>query len=102
VHVIVYKERFISITNNTGIMAETTISVRVDSTLHEQMKIHEEINWSAIIRQSLSQKLEQLESIDQERARQAANRMDKLRQTRIFNKGKRSEELIREWRDKRK
>lgn len=83
-------------------MTETVVSVRVDNTVHEQMKLHDDINWSGVIRQSLLEKLEHLEQIDKERARQAAQHMDKLRRAKVFDKGKSSEELIREWREKRK
>ncbi len=83
-------------------MAETTISVRIDEQLHRQLKLHDEINWSAIIRKSLSEKLEQFESIDRERATRAAKWMDELRKSRAFDKGKPVTELIREWREKRK
>ncbi len=83
-------------------MAEAIVSVRVDEHVHEQMKLHEEINWSAIIRQSLFEKLEQLEQIDYGRARRAGQKMDKLRKAGLFSKGRPAGELIREWRDKRK
>lgn len=83
-------------------MGESIVSVRVDSAVHEQMRVHGDINWSGVIRQSLLEKLEHLERIDQERARQAAQQMDKLRRAKVFDKGKTSEELIREWREKRK
>ena len=83
-------------------MSETTISVRVDETVHKQMKLHDDINWSAVIRQSLSQKLEQMESINIDRALRGAKQMDALRKSKSFDHGKQSVELIREWREKRK
>ena len=83
-------------------MTDTTISLRVNEELHQQMKLHDEINWSGVIRNTLIQKLEQLEKIDKDLALKAAKNMDKLRQARVFNGGKSSVEMIREWRDKRK
>ncbi len=83
-------------------MSETTISVRVDDQIHKQMKVHDEINWSAVIRHALAQKLEKMETIDSPRAIQAAHKMDVLRKSNIFSQGKQSTELIREWREKRK
>lgn len=39
---------------------------------------------------------------DKEQARQAAREMDRMRKKKLFsNKGKKSEEIIREWRDRR-
>ncbi len=83
-------------------MSETTISVRVDEMIHKQMKLHDEINWSAVIRTSLAEKLDKLETIDTTRALQAAKKMDALRKAKVFSQGKQTTELIREWREKRK
>ncbi len=83
-------------------MAEITISVRVDKKLHEQMKLHDEVNWSAILRKSIAEQLEEREQIDTVRARKAAQRIDELRRAGAFKGGKSSVEIIREWREKRK
>jgi hypothetical protein len=83
-------------------MTETTVSVRVDKNLHNQMKLHEEINWSAVLRKSIVEQLEAAEHIDTIRAKHAAEGMDRLRKTSIFDKGRPSLEIIREWREKRK
>ena len=79
---------------------ESIVSLRVDRRIHSQMKLHDEINWSAILRKAILQKIEQLESINESRAREAAKSIDKIRKSGIFDKGKSSAELIREWRDK--
>ena len=84
------------------VMVGATILVRVEKSLHEQMKLHDEINWSEVIRQSLSQKLEKLEQMDHERAQKAVLGMDELRKENSFSEGGSSGELIREWREKRK
>ena len=78
------------------------ISVRVDKILHHQMKLHEEINWSAVLRKSIAEQLKKNKTIDFERARHAAQSMDKIRRSGIFEKGKSGVEIIREWREKRK
>lgn len=83
-------------------MAETTVSVRVDEQLHRQMKRHEEINWSAVLRKSIAEQIEKTERIDYERAQQAIKRTLAIRKLRLFDYGKSSTELIREWRLKRR
>lgn len=83
-------------------MADTTVSVRVDEQIHEQMKLHDEINWSAIVRKSIIGTLDRLGSIDQERAKKAMKDMDEIRRMKVFDGGKPAGEIIREWRDKRK
>lgn len=85
-------------------MTQAIVSVRVDKELHNQMQLYEEINWSAVIRKSISEQVEKMEQeqIDTTRAQKAAERMDALRRARAFNHGKPSGEIIREWRQKRK
>ena len=96
-------ERFKYITNNTNTdMTDTTISLLVDQAVHEQMKLHDEINWSAMLRKSITEQLEKLEKIDEEKARKAMKTISELRKTKQFDKGKTSMEIIREWREKRK
>ncbi len=96
-------ERFKYNTNNTNTdMVDVTVSLRVDKSLHEQMKLHDEINWSAMMRNSIAEQLDKLERIDAERAKHAAKQIDELRKTKAFDKGKTSVEIIREWRGKRR
>ena len=81
---------------------ESVVSLRVDKKLHSQMKLHEEINWSAVLRKAIAHKIEILEAINKERAIGAARGIDKIRKSGVFSGGKKSEEIIRKWRDKRK
>ncbi len=88
-------------------MTDTTISVRVPREMYEKMKQLEYIKWSAIIRDAVREHIKTAEQqseqpFDKERARRAAEHMDKLRKSGAFSKGKSSVEIIREWRDKRK
>ena len=83
-------------------MADAIISVRVDQEIHHEMKVHDEINWSAIIRKAVTQTLDHLSSVDQHKALKAAHEIDWLRKAGTFSKGKKSTEVIREWREKRK
>ncbi len=83
-------------------MSDVTVSLRVDENLHNQMRLHDEINWSAMLRKSIAEQLEELESIDVGRAKRAAQNMDKIRKSKIFDKGKSGAEIIREWREKRR
>lgn len=83
-------------------MDNTTISLRIEKKIHKQIKLHDEINWSAILRRSIYEQLQKLDTIDIERAKESAIRMDKLRRADVFNKGKLSVDIIREWRQKRK
>lgn len=85
-------------------MSEQIVSVRIDRGLYEKMKRLDEINWSALIRKSIAQKIEKIESneFDREKALKATRGMDKIRALNIF-KGKRTgTDIIRQWRDKRK
>lgn len=83
-------------------MAETIVSLRVKKEIHDQMKLHDEINWSSILRNAIIKKLEEMEKIDTKRAKKAAKIMEEIRKKEIFSKGKLAEEIIREWRNKRK
>ncbi len=83
-------------------MTETTVSLRVNKKVHEAMKIHDEINWSAVLRKSIEKTLEQLHDVDKEKARAAAQIMDTLRLSGAFSKGKQSGEILKEWREKRR
>jgi len=95
-------ERFKCITNTTTAMADVTISVRVDQALHRLMKFHDEVNWSSVIRRSIKEEIEDLESIDYARAREAGKRIDKIRESGAFSGGKPGTEIIRLWRNRRR
>ena len=82
-------------------MADVTVSLRVDEQLHNEMKLHDEINWSAIMRKSIKKSLENFNRIDSDRAQHAVKIMEAIRESKVFDKGKSSLEIIREWRDKR-
>ena len=83
-------------------MSDVTVSFRVDKRIHSMMRMHDEINWSAIIRKTVAEKLKQLETIDKERALQASKKMDELRERKLFGNGVSATKIIREWRDKRR
>lgn len=86
-------------------MTDTTISVRIDERLYAKMKQLETINWSAVMRKAVQQQVEQQqkgEEFDKERALRAIGSMEKIRKSRIFDEGKSSVEIIREWRNKRR
>ncbi len=83
-------------------MTDTVVSVRVDKQLHNQMKLHDEVNWSAVLRKSIEQKIDEVEQIDIVRAKHATEMLKQMRDKRVFDKGKTTGELIREWRDKRR
>ena len=83
-------------------MSDVTISLRIDEKIHSIMKMHDEINWSAVIRKTLTEKLKQLNSIDKKRALEAAKALDKIRESKTFDKGESATKIIREWRNKRK
>ena len=46
-------------------MTETTISVRIDKKVHNQMRLHDEINWSAVIRRALQEYLRKLQIVEE-------------------------------------
>ena len=83
-------------------MSDATISLRVDEHMHQEMKMHEEINWSAVLRKSISERLEELERIDAEKARKALASINSIRKNKVFDGGRNSTEIIREWREKRR
>ena len=83
-------------------MRDVTLSVRVDPRTHEQMKAHDEINWSAVLRKSIDKTLEELEKVDPVRMEIAFNTIDRLYKAKAFSKGKNSIEVLREWREKRR
>jgi len=81
---------------------ETIISLRIDKSLHQSMKLHNEINWSAVLRKSISQKINQMEDVNMNKSIEAAKGMERIRKSGVFSGGKKAEEIIREWRDKRR
>ena len=83
-------------------MTEVTISLRVDKGVHQEMKHHDHINWSAVLRNSIVQTLLDLDKLDNARADTASKTIDALRSAKLFTRGKKSVEVIREWREKRK
>jgi len=87
-------------------MEERIISTRVDKNLHDSMKFHDEINWSAVIRRALLEKIKRAETenwiINTQKGREAIKMADKIRKSRMFEGGKSSTQIIREWRDKRR
>jgi len=83
-------------------MSDATVTFRVDKRIHDQMKHHDEVNWSAVLRKSVEQKLEDAEHIDVERAHSSLEALKRLRTNKAFDRGKSTGELIREWRDKRR
>ena len=72
---------------------ETIISVRVEKKLHEQMKTHHEINWSAVLRKSITERLESKE-LDKEKAQAALRDIRRLRRSKMFNFGKSSPGML--------
>jgi hypothetical protein len=85
-------------------MVDTIISLRIDKQIHERMKQAQHIKWSAILRQAIKQQIEMLEenNFNFEKAKKSLEDMNKIRKSRIFDKGKSSVEIIREWRNKRR
>lgn len=88
-----------------------TISVKIDDETWRAMRLHEDINWSGVLRQNIRQRLGQKEAeqggppnkehapINQELALKAFE--DALDISKHIT-GRKSEDIIREWRDKRK
>ena len=83
-------------------MADVTVSLRVPESVHNEMKMHDEINWSAILRKSILEHLGKTYHINEEKARQAAKAIDKMREGRVFDQGESGVKTIREWRNKRR
>lgn len=88
-------------------MADSIISLRINKEILKKMRKYDEINWSAILRNCLIGKIENMEKtedkFDSERAKKASEIMDKIRNSsKAKAGGKTSVELIREWRNRRK
>jgi hypothetical protein len=82
-------------------MADVTISLRIDKKLHQRMKQHDELNWSAVLRRSIAEELDHIEHFDRKRAQDAVKAAKDIRESDGYH-GKSGAEIIREWRDKRK
>ena len=83
-------------------MDNTLISFRIDKYLKEKMKAHEDVNWSAVLRRAVIENLENKEKIDLEKRKRAIREMDRLRKMKVFDGGRDSISIIREWRNKRR
>ncbi|MEK6926293.1 MAG: hypothetical protein AABW50_03370 [Nanoarchaeota archaeon] len=83
-------------------MTDTTISLRINRDVKNRMKMHEEINWSAVLRRAIIENLENKEKVDLEKRRKASEEIDKIRKSGVFDGGKDSTLIIREWRNKRR
>ncbi|GEM_PF-2104031 len=83
-------------------MPDTTISLRIEKALHAQMKRHEELNWSAILRKAIVEELDKTHIVNIPKARAAFKSIVELSKKMNIHKGKSTTEIIREWRDKRK
>ena len=79
------------------------ISIRIDPGIKATMDVHEEVNWSAVIRQAIQEKIEELEftPIDREKEAKALTLTSKFRAMKRVTK-KTAVEIIREWREKRR
>ena len=78
------------------------ISLRVSKEMKEKMRSHEEVNWSAVLRRAIIENLENKERVDLEKRKRASEEMDKIRKSGVFDGGKDSTLIIREWRNKRR
>jgi len=81
-------------------MTDKTISLRIDSEVYRKMKILEHINWSALLRKTLVKELSKMDVFDREKIKKASEKIDKIRISAVFDKGKSSTQIIREWRNK--
>ena len=80
------------------------VSVKVGERTKRLMDMHEEINWSAVVRGSIDKRLQELDAatVDKETARKAARDAAGLRGRYRLKKGEKpAEALVREWRERR-
>lgn len=82
-------------------MSDAIISVRINQELRNKMRNQEEVNWSAVLRRAIIENLENKEKVDLEKRRKAAKMMDEIRKSGVFDGGRDSVSIIREWRNKR-
>ena len=78
------------------------ISLRINKDLKEKMKIYRNINWSEVLREALISYIKDIEKEKLKKRMKAVEDMERIRKSRVFDVGKNSTEIIREWRDKRK
>lgn len=80
----------------------STVSIKVDERTKRLMEMHDEINWSAVLRKDIEAKLAALEgrTIDREKQDSAFRKIAELRDK--FNRNLHGTELIREWRELRR
>ena len=81
-------------------MVDAIITFRVDEQTHSLMKDHEEINWSAVLRNTVQEKLRKTEQIHEQDIRTALKNAALLRKKKVFDSGKTSLEILKEWRQK--
>jgi len=82
---------------------ESAVSIRIDPQIKAVMSLHEDVNWSGVVRNAIKKKLHELEAppIDQQRAKKALEYAAQLRKMKPVS-SKSAAEIIREWREKRK
>lgn len=83
-------------------MTDSIISLRIDKETLNKMRMNDEINWSAFLRNCLNQKLEKMNFVDKGKMKKAEEIMREIRNLEKTKGGKTGAEIIREWRDKRK
>jgi len=83
-------------------MKDEIISLRVDKNLKSRMKTHNEIKWGVILRNAIVETLENQSREEIEKRKKAVGMMDRIRKSGVFDGGKNSTQIIREWRDKRR
>tara|TARA_Y100000310_G_C20239527_1_gene603957 strand:+ start:116 stop:394 length:279 start_codon:yes stop_codon:yes gene_type:complete len=84
-------------------MADKIISVRLDENLYRQLKLRDEVNWSAVIRNALLNRVKTERSsvnFDRHIASNAKVAIENIRDSRVFDSKVDSTQIIREWRDK--
>lgn len=79
-------------------MTDAIVTFRVDKQTYGRMKEHPEINWSAVLRDTVER---MLPAFDKAKADWAGKQMDALRERGAFSHGKPSLEILHEWRRKR-
>lgn len=78
----------------------STVSFRVPDDLRERMEEHDEVNWSAVLREHLRRELDELEERDLARAVAASERLSAaIDPEKVADQN--SAELVREWRERR-
>lgn len=81
------------------------VSVKVGERTKRLMGIHEDINWSAVVRGAIEKRLQELDAtaIDKVTAQKAARDAAELRKRYRLQRGEKpAETLVREWRERRR